>query len=367
MQRRAAAVYIVFFVVVAIAAYSLVTVAEEPTASVEGQNYTQGQNLTAGEQMWTVNVSNGSGELSRVNDSVQFTTSFANNSTLSYRNGTYRPAPNGSGGGAAGANNSSAGSGGANNSSAGSGGSNDSDGTRFRVAIANVSSGNASGNASTGNASGGNASNASGGNTSANASAGNASSGNASAGNASGGNASAGNASAVNLTSFTLRETFAVNQQLRADSAVANTPLSTTNGTQYVRYRNGTTQPLGEYLPTPETRNVSVGDEFPYGNNSTSIAGVNTSGVSLAWTGSQPESMEIAAGENVTVGNTTYVAQFGADNSTVTLSQDVAGYQEEVADVEDFHDRILGLWGIIIISIFAAILIAALAYLPVRG
>jgi hypothetical protein len=38
-----------------------------------------------------------------------------------------------------------------------------------------------------------------------------------------------------------------------------------------------------------------------------------------------------------------------------------------VADVEDFHDRILGLWGIIIISIFAAILIAALAYLPVRG
>jgi hypothetical protein len=89
--------------------------------------------------------------------------------------------------------------------------------------------------------------------------------------------------------------------------------------------------------------------------------------VSLAWTGSQNESIEIAAGENLTVGNTTYVPQFGANNSTVTLSRDVAGYQEQLADQEEFHDRILGLWGIAVISILAAILITALAYLPVRG
>jgi hypothetical protein len=164
-----------------------------------------------------------------------------------------------------------------------------------------------------------------------------------------------------------LRETFDVTQRLQADSDVANTLLSTDNGTEYVRYRNGTTQPLDEYLPTPETRNVSVGDSFPYQNNSTSVAGVNTTGVSLAWTGSQNESIEIAAGENLTVGNTTHVPQFGANNSTVTLSRDVAGYQEQLADQEEFHDRILGLWGIAVISILAAILITALAYLPVRG
>lgn len=337
MQRRAAAVYIVFFVVVAIAAYSLIAVAEEPTASVEGQSYAQGDTLQAGGQAWTVNVSDGSGEVSRVNESVQFSTSFANNSTLLYQNETYRSAPNGSGGGGAAGTTTP----GAPTTTTPSGAvSNGSDGTRFQVVIANASGGNAS----SGNASG-----------------------NASTGNTSGGNASAGNASTVNLTSFTLRESFDVNERLRADPDVANTALTGVNGTQYVRYQNGTTQPLGEYLPTPKTRNVSVGDEFPYANNSTTVSGVNTSGVSLAWTGPQTESMEIAAGENITVGNTTYVAQFGADNSTVTLSQDVAGYQEELADVQDFHDRILGLWGIIIISIFAAILIAALAYMPVRG
>lgn len=345
MQRRAAAVYIVFFVVVAIAAYSLTTVAEEPSVSVEGQNYTQGDTLNVEGQAWTVNVSDGSGELSRVNESVRFTASFANNSTLLFRNGTYRSVPNGSGGeGAAGTTGpsttgsaatttgDSATTPGANATTAPSGGdANDTAGTRFRVVIANASGGNAS------------------------------------AGNASGDNASGGNGSSVNVSSFTLRESFDVDRRLRADPDVANTLLSTVNGTQYVRYRNGTTQRLGEYLPTPETRTVSVGDSFPYRNNSTSVADVNTSGVSLAWNGSRTESVELAAGENVTVGNTTYVAQYGADNSTVTLSRDVAGYQEQLADQEEFHDRILGLWGIAVISILAAILIAGLAYLPVRG
>ncbi|WP_049902165.1 hypothetical protein [Halococcus agarilyticus] len=363
MQRRAAAVYIVFFVVVAIAAYSLTTVAEEPSVSVEGQNYTQGDTLDVEGQAWMVNVSDGSGQLSRVNESVRFTASFANNSTLLFQNGTYRSVPNGSGGGgaagttgpattsAATTTGGSATTPGANATTAPSGGdTNDSAGTRFRVVIANATEGNASaGNASAGNASA------------------NASSGNASGGNASAGNASGGNAAAVNVSSFTLRESFDVTQRLQADSDVADTLLSTVNGTQYVRYRNGTTQQLDEYLPTPETRNVSVGDSFPYQNNSTSVAGVNTSGVSLAWEGTRNESVELAAGENVTVGNTTYVAQYGADNSTVTLSRDVAGYQAELADQAEFHDRILGLWGIAVISILAAILIAGLAYLPVRG
>ena len=51
----------------------------------------------------------------------------------------------------------------------------------------------------------------------------------------------------------------------------------------------------------------------------------------------------------------------------MTLSQNVSGYQAQLDDVEHFHERILGLWGIAIISIFAAILIVGLAYLPVRG
>ncbi|WP_256685901.1 hypothetical protein [Halococcus qingdaonensis] len=328
MQRRAAAIYVVFFVLVAVGAFSLTTVAQEPSVSVAGQNYSQGDTLSAGGTEWTVNVNDGEGNVSRVNESARFTTSIANNSSLLFANGEYRPAPNGSDGGAGTGTGSpspsaTATSGGSGTSLAtGETASNDS-ATRFRVVIPN-----------------------------------------ATAGNASGGNASGGNA--TNVSSFTLRQEFVTSQRLRQDSSVADVALTGENGTQYVRYRNGTTQPLDEYLPTPEVRNVSVGDSFPYENNSSSVASVNTSGATLAWEGNLTRSTELKDGENATIGETTYVAQFPT-NSTVTLSQNVSGYQAEQAKLDEFNNRILGLWGIVIISLFAAILIVALAYMPVRG
>lgn len=332
MQRRAAAIYVVFFVLVAVGAFSLTTVAQEPSVSVAGQNYSQGDTLSAGGTEWTVNVNDGEGNVSRVNESARFTTSIANNSSLLLANGEYRPAPNGSDGGAGTGTGSPSPSatgtpGGSGTSLAtGETASNDS-ATRFRVVIPNATAGNASD------------------------------------GNASGGNAS-GNA--TNVSSFTLRQEFMTSQRLRQDSSVADVALTGENGTQYVRYRNGTTQPLDEYLPTPEVRNVSVGDSFPYENNSSSVASVNTSGATLAWEGNLTRSTELKDGENATIGETTYVAQFPT-NSTVTLSQNVSGYQAEQAKLDEFNNRILGLWGIVIISLFAAILIVALAYMPVRG
>jgi hypothetical protein len=327
MQRRTAAIYVVFFVVVAIVAFSLITVAEEPSISVEGRTYTQGDTIPAGGTEWTVNVSDGSGQLSTVNESARFTASLANNSSVVFRNGAYRPAPNGSGGGTTGTGTASpSGTGtpgtvGTSIPTAGGGGS--SPATRFRVVIEN-----------------------------------------ASAGNASGGNASGGNAS--NVTSFTLREQIDASARLRADPSVADTILTSQNGTQYVRYRNGSTQPLDAYLPTPDTRNFSVGDSFPYKNNSTTVASVNSSATTLAWQGNLTRTQELEEGTNVTLGGTTYVAHF-PENSTVVLSQNVSAYQAEMADIEDFHNRLLGLWGVVIISLFAAILIVGLAYLPVRG
>ena len=337
MQRRAAAIYVVFFVVVAIAAYSLTTVAEKPSVSVEGESYSQGDPIPAGGTQWTVNVADGSGNVSSTNDSARFTTSFSNNTSLAFQNGMYRPAPNGSSGGAGTASTgttSGAGTTGTSTSgpstSATTGGEGTSaasstPGTEFRVVIPN-----------------------------------------ASAGNASGGNASGGNASAANVASFTLRQEFDTAARLRADPAVADTTLSGANDTEYVRYRNGTTQTLDAYLPEPTTRNVSVGDRFPYQNNSSRVESINSSGVTLAWRASLTRSQELAAGENVTLGGTTYVAQF-PQNDSVVLSQNVSGYQAEQEALDHFNDRMLGLWGVVIISLFAAILVLAMAYLPVRG
>lgn len=336
MQRRAAAIYVVFFVVVAIAAYSLTTVAEEPSVSVEGESYAQGDSIAAGGTQWTVNIADGSGNVSSTNDSARFTTSFSNNSSLAFQNGMYRPAPNDSSEGAgtastgttSGAGTTGTSTTGPSTSATTSGGTSASSstaGTEFRVVIPNES-----------------------------------------AGSASGGNASGGNASAANVSSFTLHQEFDTAARLRADPAVADTTLSGANDTEYVRYRNGTTQTLEAYLPEPTTRNVSVGDRFPYRNNSSRVESINTSGVTLAWRANLTRSQELAAGENVTLGGTTYVAQF-PQNDSVVLSQNVSGYQAEQEALEHFNDRMLGLWGVVIISLFAAILVLALAYLPVRG
>ncbi|WP_435076264.1 hypothetical protein [Halococcus sp. AFM35] len=327
MQRRAAAIYVVFFVLVAAVAFSLTTVAQEPSVSVDGQNYSQGDTISAAGTEWTVNVNDGEGNLSTVNESARFTASIANNSSLLFVNGEYRPAPNGSGGGAGTGTGSpspsTTGTPGTIGTSVSTGeGANNDSATRFRVVIANATPSNGS------------------------------------AGNASG--------NATNVTSFTLRQQFETSARLREDPSVADVPLTGENGTQYVRYRNGSTQPLDEYLPEPEVRNVSVGDSFPYKNNSTTVESVNTSGATLAWEGRLTRSQDFEEGSNVTLGGTTYVAQFPT-NSTVTLSQNVSGYQAEQAAVTQFNNRILGLWGVVIISLFAAILIVALAYMPVRG
>lgn len=339
MQRRAAAIYVVFFVVVAIGAYSLTTVAEEPTVSIDGQSYQQGDTFQASGTAWMVNVSDGSGELSSVNRSARFTTSIANNSTILFQNGVYRPVPEGGGGGGAGTGTGS-GTGSASASGTGTGGAGTpgtvgtsaptapgaagTPGTTFLVVIDNSS---ASGNASGGNASGANAS---------------------------------------NVSTFTLREAFDVESQLQSDPEVQNSLLTAENGTRYVQYQNGTTQPLGEYLPTPETQNVSAGDSFPYAGNQTTVESVNSTGATLEWRGPLKRSQELEEGANVTLGSTTYVTHF-PNNQTAVLSQNVSGYQAELDQVEHFHERILGLWGIVIISLFAAILIVAMAYMPVRG
>ena len=61
--------------------------------------------------------------------------------------------------------------------------------------------------------------------------------------------------------SFAFRETFNVTAVLLDDPAV-NNQTATIDGVEYVRYTNGSTQPLEEYLPEPEMKNFSEGESF---------------------------------------------------------------------------------------------------------
>lgn len=285
MQRRVAAIYFAFFVIVGAGAYSVMAVADAPQISVEGETYQQGDTITAGGQTYTFSAvettveegggGHGSGggasvsheaELSWTNESARFTATLANGTNISYQGSTYQ------------------------------------------VQIPN----------------------------------------------------------ATDPARFTLREQQDPVAIVTADDAVYD-EIVTINGTKYVTYRsNNTNVPLSEYLPEPDSERVNEGDSLAYQNETTTVANVTSSSVLLTWTGPRENTMTFAEGENVTVGGTQYVATFPS-NSTVKLSTQVAEYQNQLRAQHYFTERMNGLWGIIIISGIAAMLVIALAYMPFRG
>jgi len=83
MQRRAAAIYFVFFLVIGAGAFGLIQATEEPTVTMEGDAYTEGDTVDLGDRTWTVSSpSSGSGELSWTNESAVITTTVDNGSEI---------------------------------------------------------------------------------------------------------------------------------------------------------------------------------------------------------------------------------------------------------------------------------------------
>ncbi|MFC6992765.1 hypothetical protein ACFQH3_14070 [Haladaptatus sp. GCM10025707] len=114
MQRRAAAIFAVFFVVAGAGAYGLIATAEQPHIKLDSPTYGVNDTLTVGDRTYTVaslslEESSGggghgggggasfAGELTWTNQSALYTAELANNSTVPYNNDTYRVlVPNGS-------------------------------------------------------------------------------------------------------------------------------------------------------------------------------------------------------------------------------------------------------------------------------
>lgn len=111
----------------------------------------------------------------------------------------------------------------------------------------------------------------------------------------------------------------------------------------------------------PETREFSEGDTL----DDREVDDVNNETVTLGRTVTEEQSMMIAEGDEVTLGDTTYVAHF-PDRETLELTTDLEAYQQELDDQQRFHDRITGINYLAAISLFAALLLITLAYLPRR-
>ena len=96
MQRRVAAIYFAFFLVMAMSAYSVIAVAEEPTVDVAGEQLAQGDTITVNGQEYTVDSIGEQGEenasvgqLATTNDSAVYSAELANGSVLAPTNSSW--------------------------------------------------------------------------------------------------------------------------------------------------------------------------------------------------------------------------------------------------------------------------------------
>ena len=273
MQRRAATVYAVLFLVIAAGAYSLIGVAQQPQIDVEGETYAQNDTVTVNGLTYNVSsVGDGQGTLTRVNESARYTETLANNSTVQLDNSTYR------------------------------------------VLIPNES----------------------------------------------------------DPSQFTLRQEFNLSE---------NATTVDQNGTTYVVVDQGENKslvPIDEYkrqkFGEPETRQHSEGDTFQFRGNQTTVTNVTTDEATLAWNAPRTLQTSLAEGETVSLGpdgnNQTFVAHFverkvdGNTTTVVQLSPNPKAYQKEVSEINEFNERIAGLWGVVIMSALTVVLLFGLAFLP---
>jgi len=287
MQRRAAAIYAAFFVIVAAGSYAMIGVAQEPTVALDSPDHSlaTGDQFSVGGLTYTVGAIQAgtnegenlrSGDLTWVNESARYTADLENNATVP-ASAVQWPGQN-------------------------------ERGEPFRLLVENT----------------------------------------------------------TDPSSFTFTQAFNVSGRLAADPAVEDQTVTRADGQRYVVYSdNGTTRPLADYLPAPETRTLSEGDTLRYQGNATTVADVTNETVTLAWTGSRTNTVSLQEGATATLGGTEFVAHF-PDNSTLELTTDVEAYQREVEAVATYHERISGFWGISILSWLAAVVLLATAYLPSR-
>ncbi|MUV59603.1 hypothetical protein [Halobacterium sp. CBA1126] len=150
-------------------------------------------------------------------------------------------------------------------------------------------------------------------------------------------------------------------------------PTVEQNGTTYVIVEEDGERRLverDEYLPEPVVHEFSEGDaiERPDNDNETVVASVTNTSVTIEWFAPRTNELSFAEGENTTLGDTAYLAHFEQQGgeSVLQLTTDYQDYNSDVAAQSTFHERMNGLWGIVILSSLAAALLVMLAFMPSR-
>lgn len=156
-----------------------------------------------------------------------------------------------------------------------------------------------------------------------------------------------------------------------------NETTYTEDGDLYVlvdRDGDGTREavPAEEYYGPRETFTVQSGGELTYNNNTTTVASISTTELTLAWRNPSNVTTRFSTGANVTLPTGSYLAYF-QDTSTaspgpdvVVFTQDYDGYQASLDRQVYWSERMRGLWGIVALGLITGIGLLGMAYLPNR-
>jgi hypothetical protein len=161
------------------------------------------------------------------------------------------------------------------------------------------------------------------------------------------------------------------NQFELRENQMVDKPTVEQNGTTYVIVQEDderTLVPRDEYLPDQMVYVFQEGDQIerPDNDNATRVGAVSAESVTIEWNAPRTNEVSFAEGENTTIGGTPYLAHYVDGGSTLQLTTDYQDYRGDVDAQETFHERMNGLWGIVIMSGVAAALLVMLAFMPSR-
>jgi len=357
MQRRAAAMYFAFFLVLGAAAYGLLVTTSAPTVAMDGDSYASGDPITLGERDYTVASvdSGGEGELSWVNESAtlsatldngsevavtavswdgqmdRYEATFEDGETIPFNDSQYTVGVNGSAPSL----------------------------TLTDAENANLSETFAVGDSLTYQQNETTVTEI----------------GSSTATVVWGGPyvVDVNNESVSNPTNATLVEVRDYGTLAEEDPSLYN-QTTRIDGTLYVTLREEDQNvPVEEYFGPKERHLISENGTLDYNGNETTVASVTNESVELTWAGTATNTIEFEEGENFTAGvpgSETQYFPFFPDNSSVKIfetDQRFGEYSAQTDEKDDYDSRMLGLWGIVDLSILAVIILLMSAYLPVRG
>ncbi|AUX09349.1 hypothetical protein AArcSl_1721 [Halalkaliarchaeum desulfuricum] len=169
---------------------------------------------------------------------------------------------------------------------------------------------------------------------------------------------------------FTLREVID-REAILADDPAADNETVERDGEEYVVIEDDDEVRFvhaDEYFPAPEERQFAVGDTFEYGNHTASVEAIDETGVTVMWNEDEMRTTSLTQGAETTLGETEYLAHFTGEEADLRLqlTTDLESYEAQLAAIDEYEQRVTGLWYITTVAALMVITLVALAYLPSR-